>query len=152
MDDRKPRDERKHRRERIEFLLDHWDDIFSPREGGITTSGDAPTGVPMLSPMSHHPSVIELVRLLEVARRRWPTHYRHLVGFYTSPWRQTRSPKSAASDPARPEQWIYGKVRVVPGWVSAGKVELAVDGISGQWSLPNGVDIPVELSEWGKAA
>jgi hypothetical protein len=73
------------RRERIEFLLDHYEDFFLMSANGVEASDDA--NGPALPRMSRHPSVVELCRCLAALERYAPRDFAVVKGFYTAEWR-----------------------------------------------------------------
>jgi hypothetical protein len=118
------------RRVRICYLLDHWDDIFSPPVGGEGTGGG--DGTAHLSPMVRHRSVLELQRCLVILKAEAPRQHDHLKAFYTAEWRTVRTAKfhslrgkwrqiaNPRSD--HEEDWDRRRERIVPGWVKLDKV------------------------------
>lgn len=144
------------KRERIEFLLEHWTDFFDPdgtmSERGAVSGSEG--GIPLLPKMSRQRSVVELGRALGEVHARWPNHFKHLNAFYLAPWRTTRQPKVKShkgrtvrlrADPSRDLDWDYKRVRIVPPWVSSRMVCLGVDGVT--FVFVGEVYIPNELLE-----
>src|SRR5690242_19118072 len=72
------------KRERIQFLLDRWDDIFAPSLPSLMASGPVSGSAHSSSPkplpaMASHASVKELSRCLELLLSACPGDYRHLT-------------------------------------------------------------------------
>lgn len=113
------------RRERIEVLLDHWEDFFECAARDDGPSGDG--GVFLLPGMSRHPSVVELGRALGCLRDFAPNKAAHLCGFYGSSFRNVDRKRRVRS--RRGFVLVDERVRerVVPGWVRAQKVR---DGVA----------------------
>ena len=118
-------------RERIQFLLDRWDDIFAPNMAsslsGLTGGGSGLE--PRLPVMAHHRSVRELDRCLGVLVERAPTLYRHLKAYRcNAEWRQVKA-KIKFRGPNGREVGGDGwkKERIVPSWISLKSVRLAED-------------------------
>lgn len=117
------------RKERIEVLLDHWEDFYAIASRDDALGGIG--GVYLMNGMSHHPSVVELGRALMALREFAPRKYQHLAGYYSSPYRNTdrkrrlvgKRGKSALVDERVRE-------RVKPSWVDMGKVRDAVALVS----------------------
>lgn len=117
------------RRERIETLLDHWDDFYAV--AGRDQSASSNGGVYLLSGMSHHPSVIELCRALQALRAFAPSKYAHLCGYYSAPYRTTERKRRIVGRKGK-SGYVPERVRerVVPAWVRAQKVRDAVALVS----------------------
>lgn len=134
------------KRERIEFLLDHWPDFFETLHT-VDESGDhvegAVTGMPK---MSRHPSVVELGRAIAATRRHMPKKTAHLMAHYTSEWRTTDKLERRRTKKGKQET-VTRRVRerVVPKWVRPRKVELAVIAVTAEFR--GEVFIPDELLE-----
>lgn len=143
------------KRERVEFLLDHYLDFFLLSAQGSEASGEGAGA--MLPRMSRHPSVRELVRCLRLLEERAPGHYRHLKAFYTAEWRVNQTaPKRIERPPGSGNLVrLYGndglpvteavRERVVPAWVRQQKVRLGLDFVVG--AFRGEVFIPDELLE-----
>jgi hypothetical protein len=75
------------KRDRIVYLLDHWDDIFSPPVSiGLFSAGGS-SGSPHLSGMARHSSVVELVRCLAVLKLEEPRWHDHVKLFHCAEWK-----------------------------------------------------------------
>jgi hypothetical protein len=122
------------RRATIITLLDHWQDFFDTVSGRPTTvASDEGGGLPLLSSMSSHRSVVELGRCLADLRRVGPRHYAHLRGFYDAEWRITQQPvrrKTIGGGRVIVETKPV-RARIVPSWVDVGLAERAVDVLAG---------------------
>lgn len=113
------------KRERIVYLLDHWDDIHSPPVSGYGRSTG--TDTPHLSPMSRHASVVELNRCLATLKLEHKLWHDHLKAFHGAEWginvrRSTRKRKGG-----KQEQIILrDRIRRPPSWVKTGYVNSGV--------------------------
>lgn len=126
-------DQRKVRRERIVFLLDHLGDCLGPGGGlAATNAGSTDSiGFALTSTMADHPSVKELLRCLAVVEARFPRHYSHLWAYFGSGWMVEWVPKRRAGKtltrvddfgrrvPVREPR----RVRALPGWLRAEPVD-----------------------------
>lgn len=124
------------RRAKIVELLDHWPEFFEPASSGTTATSTDGGGLPLLSSMAQHPSVVELGRCLVVLRAKVPRHYRHLFGYFDAPWRTTDQPvkrKTVGGRAVIETQRV--RVRVVPAWVEARMVDRSVDMLGGLWNV-----------------
>jgi hypothetical protein len=137
--------EYKQKRQTIEGLMDHLEDFF---EVGVGTAGSGDgDGVARISSMASYPSVVELVRCLELCRRMAKGHYDHLVGFYRSEWRtvtimerrRNQSGKTSL-EPSRQRE------RVVPRWVNERMVDRALDFLVGVWDHDVVLELPPALT------
>lgn len=74
------------KRDKIEYLLDHWQDIYDPdvSKGRPGVGDSAGATMPF---MAKHPSVVELARCLAVLRLEATVHHSHLMAFHTAVWR-----------------------------------------------------------------
>lgn len=129
------------KRDRIVYLLDHWDEIFDPN---VTSPLGSPSsgGVQLMPLMSRHPSVVELARCLVVLRRVAPRQHDHLKAYYLAEWRirtdvvrkKRRGGKFETTELRRRE-------RVVPRWVRLEKVRrgegVLVEAFSGEVFIPS---------------
>lgn len=121
------------KRDKIVYLLDHWDDIFSPPVSGYgrSTGDDSPH----LSPMSKHASVVELARCLAVLQVEAPVQHAHLKAFHCAEWRVSKTAKwksfkggwrqIANPRPDHEEDWDRKRERLKPAWIRDHKVERA---------------------------
>jgi hypothetical protein len=84
------------RRERIVFLLEHLHDCCGPSSSATHSGGlgDGP-GFVLTSTMAEHPSVVELVRCLELMRRTVPRHAAAVVEWYACQWYVDHVPVTA---------------------------------------------------------
>lgn len=111
-------------RQRLQFLMDSWGDIFGPniasslseQRGGSGLSSELPA-------MSHAPSVRELQRCLEELRKEDPVAYRHLKAFRCrAEWRQVRAKVRVQLQSGR---WDtipgWKRERIVPAWINFAK-------------------------------
>lgn len=135
--------------EKIQYLLDHWEDIFDPSGTSAVGSPGDGSGVALLPLMSRHRSVRELERCLGVLGVEAPGQLAHLKAFRCAEWR-IRVDRVRVTRPRRQGKRVQSeqverrsRERVVPGWVRQEKVRLAegrlVKLFRGQ------VDIPGEL-------
>jgi hypothetical protein len=135
------------RRDRIVFLLDHWEDFFEQASsGGLVIVDDQTRRMSddwtLLSSMSRHPSVVELGRCLELCRRMAKGHYNHLRAFYGSEWRTIDRPvKKRNAHGKLVDDTARVRERVVPAWVVMRMVERATDFVAG--SFRGEPEIPV---------
>lgn len=111
------------KRDKLCYLLDHWDDIHSPPASGH--GGSSGSSTPHLSPMSKHPSVVELGRCLRLLKAENKLHHDHVKAFHGAEWgisvrRSTRKRKGGKSE----QIVIRDRVRRPPQWVKAGYVRL----------------------------
>lgn len=109
------------KRDKIVYLLDHWDDIHSPPVSGYGRSTG--TDTPHLSPMSRHTSVVELVRCLTVLKLEHKLWHDHLKAFHTAEWtihtrRSTKKRKGGKSE----QIILRDRIRRPPSWVAMGYV------------------------------
>lgn len=147
------------KRDKIAYLLDHWDDIFNPPLASMNpVRGRGGDG--LLPGMSRHHSVVELVRCLEVLRLEAPVQHAHLKAFHCAEWRTVKRPHLvihkgklraiANPRPGREEDWDRTRERIVPGWVKAGKVRSAEERLAvlyrGQPKLPEELEDALLLS------
>lgn len=120
------------RRERIEFLLDHWPD-YTETLHAVDRDGpgdsDAVTGMPR---MYRHPSVVELRRVLELYSRLAPTRYWHLKAFYQAEWRNVTRPVKRRTKKGKSETvMVRERARILPREVRLVKVRSGVDFVVG---------------------
>lgn len=132
--------------ERIQFLLDRWDEIFDPSvtSPAVGVAGGG-SGIPLLPQMARHSSVVELARCLEALRQERPALYQHLK-FYrcNCEWRQVRAMIRVRLTSGRWDE-IPGwkRERIVPRWISLSYVSRAEEFLA---SVFRGeVFIPKEL-------
>lgn len=109
------------KRDKIVYLLDHWDDIYGPPVSGYGRSTG--TDSAHLSPMSRHPSVLELVRCLAVLKVEHKLWHDHLKAFHGAEWSihvrySTKRRKGGKSE----QVVLRDRVRRPPQWVKAGYV------------------------------
>lgn len=108
------------RLERIQYLLDHWSEIFDPNvtSGGVPGDGD---GVPLLPQMSRHPTVVELAGCLGSLAAEDAPAYRHLKAFRcNAEWRQVKAKirfRGPSGHFLEGDGWR--RERIVPDWISA---------------------------------
>lgn len=120
------------KRERIQFLLDHWDDIFTPSLPSLTgsepVSGSAHSSSPKPLPeMARSASVIELARCLELLLAASPGDYRHLKAYRcAAEWRQVRALIRVKLVSGRDDTTLGWKMeRIVPRWLSPQRISRA---------------------------
>lgn len=146
------------KRERIVYVLDHWDDIFNPPLAS-TNPIRGRGGNGFLPGMSRHASVVELVRCLEVLRLEAPTQYAHLMASHRAEWRIKRVPRRSKGGKAVLRRDGVNRLvqetrpvreRLVPAWVDTGKVYRAqsrlVDLFRGACRLPEEFEDALTLS------
>lgn len=137
------------KRDKIVYLLDHWDDIFSPPVSGYgrSTGDDSPH----LSPMSKHASVVELARCLAVLKLEHKLWHDHVKAFHGAEWsihvrRSTRKRKGGKSE----QVVLRDRVRRPPQWVKAGYVRSGVFRLEelfrGAVSIPEPLYLALTLS------
>lgn len=120
------------KRERIQFLLDRWDDIFAPSLPSLMASGPVSGSASSMSPkplpaMASHASVKELARCLEALLSASPGDYRHLKTYRCgAEYRQVRAMIRVKLHSGRYDG-IPGwkRERLVPRWINAQRVERA---------------------------
>lgn len=139
------------KREKIIYLLDHWDEIHDPDAASPQGRPGGGTNTPHLAFMASHVSVRELARCLAVLREVAPVQHSHLMAFHGAEWRQTRTPKRTTvkgktgwiSNPrsSHAEDWDHGRERIVPAWVRLEKVRRAQEALAeafrGQVFIPD---------------
>jgi hypothetical protein len=126
------RPEEWNKRERIQFLLDHWDDIFAPSLPSLTgsgpVSGSAHSSYPKPLPrMARSASVRELARCLELLLAASPGDYRHLKAYRcAAEWRQVRALIRVKLASGRDDTTLGWKMeRIVPRWLSPQRITRA---------------------------
>lgn len=124
--------------------MDHWEDFF---EFGVGTAGTGEgDGVARVSSMASYPSVVELVRCVELCKRMAENHYKHLIGFYRSEWRTvTKMERRLAQSGKSSLEPTRGRERVVPGWVNERMVDRALDFLVGVWNMGVTLELPPAL-------
>lgn len=111
---------------RIQYLLDHWRDIFDPNIAsslnGIRGGGSEAIGLPE---MARSRSVVKLAALLGELATELPLAYRHLKAYRCNvEWRQVRAMVRIQLTSGRWDEIPGWKIeRIVPSWVSARYVE-----------------------------
>jgi hypothetical protein len=114
------------KRQRIQYLLDHWSDIWEPPiVGALGGIGAGTDNVTSTSAMARHKSVIELAGCLGNLLAEHPIAYRHLKAFRcAAEWRQRRAMIRIKLPSGRWDE-IPGwkRERVVPRWVLERYVE-----------------------------
>ena len=135
------------KRQRVELLLDHWQDFHETLHavdhdhlgGG---DPDAVTGMPAIY---HHPSVVELRRVIGEARRVMPVNVAHMLAFYEAEWRTVDRVETRRTKKGRLQVSVRRRERIVPAWVRRRKVDHAVTLVAGAFRGP--VHVPSELLE-----
>jgi hypothetical protein len=115
------------KQQKIEYLLDHWSDIFDPNvTSPLGVAGDG-SGVPLMPKMSRHPSVVELSRCLGVLAGVSPGLFKHLKAYRcNAEWRQVRTTiKFRGPQGHMLESPGWKRERLVPSWVLRPYVERA---------------------------
>jgi hypothetical protein len=74
-------------RQLVLTLLDHWHDFYDVASSGNIATGDTSSGLPLLSSMSRHGSVVELGRCLLEVRRMARGHFAAVVAYFDAPIR-----------------------------------------------------------------
>lgn len=137
------------KRDKIVYLLDHWDEIHSPPASGY--GGSSGSSTPHLSPMSKHSSVVELERCLAVLKSENKLHHDHLKAFYGAEWginvrRSSRKRKGGKSE----QVVLRDRVRRPPQWVKSGYVRSGVFRLEelfvGAVSIPEPLYLALTLS------
>jgi hypothetical protein len=116
--------------EKIRYLLDHWEDIFSPPGVTSTSRSSEGGGVALLPLMSRDRSVVELERCLRVLAVEAPCQLSHLKAYRCAEWRVRvdrvrRKRRSASGKPLFETVTVRTRERVVPRWVRLEKVRRA---------------------------
>lgn len=133
--------------ERIQFLLDSWDEIFDPNTTAPLTGMSVSDGggVALMPKMSRSSSVRELVRCLEVLARDHPRLYQHLKAYRCgAEWRITEKSVQRRLPSGKWETAdIRQRERIVPRWIRKGYVHAAEKYLERVFRGP--VSIPKEL-------
>lgn len=130
------------KREKIVFLLEHWDELFDPSVTSPQGSPGDGSGVGLMPAMCHHPSVRELDRCLGVLKSVAPVQFSHLMATHTAEWRIRVDHVRVRRERGLTEV-VERRVRerLVPRWVDAGKVRRAhaalAEGFQGSVSIPD---------------
>lgn len=106
------------KRDKIVYLLDHWDDIHDPDATSPQGSANG-GGAHLMSLMSRHPSVVELSRCLAVLKLEHKLWHDHCKAFHTAEWgisvrRSTRKRKGGKQE----QVVLRDRVRRPPAWVT----------------------------------
>lgn len=152
------------RRKRVVEMLDHWPDFFDQSYSTqASVSGEDGLGVTFVSSMSRYPSVVELVRCVELCRQLARGHYNHLIGYFGAEWRTVDRPTRRRDVNGKMVDEL-GRVRerVLPRWLAKAATEpttkcteprcacggqlsrmtcRAIDFVAGVWDQ----DVPLEL-------
>lgn len=130
------------KRDKIVYLLDHWDDLFDPNVTSPQGSPGDGSGVGLMPAMCHHPSVRELERCLGLLRVSAPVQFSHLMATHTAEWRIRVDLVRVRRERGLTEL-VERRVRerLVPRWVDAGKVARGhrslVEAFRGSPSIPD---------------
>ena len=119
-------------RQRIQFLLDHWPDIFEPNiASSLSTAGGGSGLEPRLPKMAEHGSVRELTRCLDNLARDDPAAHRHLKAFRcNAEWRQVKAKiKFLGPKGNLIEGDGWRRERIIPSWINARLVLRAEEAI-----------------------
>lgn len=109
------------KKEKIIHLLDHWDDIHTPPSPN--TGGTSGSSTPHLSPMSKHPSVLELTRCLTQLKTENKLWHDHLKAHHNAEWRIHTRRSTRKRKNGKTEQIVHrDRVRKPPTWVKHGYV------------------------------
>ena len=115
------------KRERVEFLLDHWCDFWETLERSETMRGDPGESLSLMPAMSRHPSVVELVWAITETRKVMPHQTAHMMAYYTAEWRNTTQPMKRRTKKGKVEVVnVRVRQRVLPMWIELPKVYAAV--------------------------
>lgn len=114
------------KRDKIVYLLDHWDDIHDP---SVTSPGGSPgdgSGVPLLPLVTRSPSVRELVRCLAILKTEACSQHDHLMAYHTAEWRVHRWSEQKRRKGGKLETVNrHERQRITPSWVRLEKVRRA---------------------------
>jgi len=135
------------KREKLCYLLDHWDEIHDPNAvSSVGSPGDG-TSTPQLGPMSRSASVVELVRCLAVLRGEAPSQSAHLMALHCAEWRVKRWSESKRRKGGKLETVARAeRERIVPRWVDMGKVRRAEDRLVVLFRGPVSIPEPLYLA------
>ena len=120
-------------RQRIQFLLDRWGDIFEPDIASSLSAAGGGSGLdPALPKMAQHGSVRELIRCLDNLALDDPAAHKHLKAFRCSAeWRQVRAVIRVRLQSGR---WDgipgWKRERIVPRWIDPRLVVRAEEAIA----------------------
>lgn len=134
------------KRQKVEFLLDHWQDFHETLYASDIHADDVDDAVTLMPRMSRHPSVRELLRAVGLTRQAMPNKCAHMMAVYTAEWRNTTRMEKQRRKRGKTEL-VERRVRerVVPAWVRRQKAEDAFDHVV--LSFRGEVFIPDELLE-----
>lgn len=108
------------KRQRIQFLLDRWGDIFEPDIASSLSASGGGSGLDAALPkMAHHWSVVELLRCMRLLAQTDLSAHNHLKAFRCSAeWRQVRAMIRVRLQSGRWDE-IPGwrRERIVPHWI-----------------------------------
>jgi hypothetical protein len=111
------------KRDKIVYLLDHWDEIHDPDAGSPQGRPGDGTNTPHLAYMAHHPSVVELARCLAAVKLAAPFQHSHLMAYHQAEWRihvRVGTVKRRGGKFERVE--FRDRHRRIPEWVRMGYV------------------------------
>lgn len=150
------------KREKVIGLLDHWEDFFDQSYSvDQSAGGDEGIGITFVSSMSRYPSVVELVRCVELCQQLAKAHYAHLIGHFGSEWRTVDRPSKRRDAHGRMVDDVARvRERVLPRWLAAtprcterdcgcGMSRMtcrAIDFVSGAWNTDVALELPPALT------
>ena len=108
------------KRQRIQFLLDRWDDIFGPDIASSLNGNRGGSGLDSALPeMAHDRSVVELQRCLSSLALDDPAGHKHLKFFRcNAEWRQVSAKIKFRGPNGRQLEGVgWKRERIVPAWI-----------------------------------
>lgn len=132
------------KRDKIVYLLDHWDEIHDPDGASPQGRPGGGSNTPHLPGMSRHHSVRELSRCLAAVKLQAPIQHSHLMAYHCAEWRihvRIGSVKRRGGKVERVE--FRDRHRRIPEWVAMGYVRAAEVRL--EELFVGQVDIPEEL-------
>jgi hypothetical protein len=133
------------RLERIQYLLDNWDNIFDPNVTSPLGTGSSVKVGALMPKMASHPSVIELARCLRILHQYAPVQHAHLKAYrcgveyrLVDTTVKVKGANGKLKDvPQRVQE------RIVPSWVRLEKVRRAEHFLA--CAFHGDVEIPKDL-------
>lgn len=132
--------------ERIQFLLDSWDEIFDPNVTSPAEGTGDGTGIALMPKMARHPSVTELVRCLGLLSAKHRILYRHLKAYRCqAEWRLKDKPTLIRGPHGKiiPGEPVRERERITPSWINLLRVDAAEQIVAAYFQ--GEVFIPKEL-------